>query len=81
MTTILIGLAVTAIALLTIPLALITAGIHRQERAGSLAARPSGLTAALARTVLDLRAAPDPIPATRRAPRPAPAAATRQARP
>ncbi len=58
MQTILIALAATFTAVLTVPLAVVAIGIRRQERAGSLSIQPPGLTAALTRKLLDLHAGP-----------------------
>ena len=46
---ILVGLALIAIIVFVIPLAVLRAGIRRQERAHSLACRPPGVSAALTR--------------------------------
>ena len=48
---IVIGLAVIALTVFVIPLAVLRAGIRRQERA-SLACRPPGLSAALTRRLV-----------------------------
>jgi heme A synthase len=53
---IVIGLAIALFAAAVILLALLTAGIRRQERAASLASEPRGLSAAIARRVLGLYA-------------------------
>ncbi len=49
---VLIGLILTAIIVFVIPLAVLRAGIRRQDRAASLTCQPSGVSAALARRVL-----------------------------
>jgi hypothetical protein len=54
METMLIALTATGTTLLTAPLAVVAAGIRRQERAGSLSARPPGPAAALTRKLLAL---------------------------
>jgi len=54
MRTILIGLASTTIIAIAILLAILQAGIRQQERAGSLAFRPPGLSAALARRIFGM---------------------------
>jgi hypothetical protein len=56
MTTLLIGLAVTTIIAIAVLLALLQAGIRQQERAGSLARQPPGLSAALTRRMCGLYA-------------------------
>lgn len=75
----------TATALIVVPLAVVAAGIRRQERAPSLANPAPGLAAALTRKLLALHAdpEPEPAPAARHARRPAtrPAATAAQARP
>ena len=58
METILIGLAVAFVSVLTIPLAVLAIGIRRQERVGSLSTRPRGVSAAITRRMLDLHTAP-----------------------
>jgi hypothetical protein len=58
MDTLLIGLALTGTTALLAPIVVISAGIRRQERAGSLAAEPAGCGAALARRVLALHGTP-----------------------
>ena len=50
------GLAIALLAATVILLALLRAGIRRQERATSLASEPRGLSAAIARRVLGLYA-------------------------
>jgi hypothetical protein len=80
----LIALA-TAAALIIVPLTVVATGIHRQERAPSLATPAPGLAAALTRKLLGLHSDPEPAPAP--AARPArraaarPTATTAQARP
>jgi hypothetical protein len=71
MTPYLIALALAGIAVLTVPLAAVAVGIHRQEHAPSLADRPAGVTAALTGRLLALHAAPAPA---RQCATPAPAA-------
>ena len=56
METVLTGLAATVIIIFVVPLAVLRAGMWRQERAASLACRPRGLSAALARRVFGLYA-------------------------
>jgi hypothetical protein len=56
--------AIPAVAGLAV-LILLRIGIARQERAGSLASRPRGLSAALTQRILDLHACP-PDPADQR---------------
>jgi hypothetical protein len=51
-----LGLAIVLLITIVILLALLRAGIRRQERAASLASEPCGLTAAIARRVLGLYA-------------------------
>ena len=51
---ILAGLAVTMITVFVVPLAILRAGIWRQERAASLTSRPRGLSTAIARRVFGL---------------------------
>jgi hypothetical protein len=58
MDTILLGLAAASTTILVAPLAIISAGIHRQERAGSITDRRIGSAAALARKVLALHTTP-----------------------
>jgi hypothetical protein len=65
------GIIVTALALtvtvvFAVPLAVLAAGIRRQERAGSLAARPPGFSAGLTSRVLGLHTARTPAPSPRR---------------
>jgi hypothetical protein len=73
----------TATALIVVPLAIVAAGIRRQERAPSLATPAPGLAATLTRKLLGLHADPEPAPAARPARRASarPAAMTAQARP
>jgi hypothetical protein len=93
MTTFLIALT-PAIALLVIPLAVIAAGIRRQEHAASLSAPAPGIAAALTRKLLAVHAAPatsttppaqaarpEPSPSPARRPATRPAVTTVQARP
>jgi hypothetical protein len=54
----LIALAATGTTAIIAPLALISAGIHRQEHASSLAAQPTGFGAVLARKVTALHGTP-----------------------
>jgi hypothetical protein len=54
----LLGLAATGSTLLLAPLAIVSAGIRRQERTGSLTSQPSGPAAALTRKMLALRTTP-----------------------
>lgn len=56
MEAILAGLALILIIVFVIPLAVLRAGIRRQERAASLTCQPGGFSAALARRVLGLYA-------------------------
>jgi hypothetical protein len=49
-------LAATVIIAFVVPLAVLRAGVRRQERAASLACRPRGLSAAIARRVFGLHA-------------------------
>jgi hypothetical protein len=49
---ILVSLALIAIIVFVVPLAVLRAGIRRQERAHSLACRPSGVSAALTRCLV-----------------------------
>lgn len=72
-----------ATALIIVPLAVVAAGIRRQERAPSLATPAPGLAAALTRKLLVVRADPEPAPATRPSRRASArsAATTAQARP
>ncbi len=49
---------VIVIAAITIPLAIFTTGIRRQERCGSLAVRPRGLSASLRSWVVNLHGQP-----------------------
>jgi hypothetical protein len=56
METVLAGLAGTVIIIFVIPLAVLRAGVWRQERAASLACRPRGISAAIARRVFGLYA-------------------------
>jgi len=68
---ILAGLALTIVAFV-VPLAVLRAGIWRQEHAASLACRPRGLSAALARRVFGLYAhLPDRTADPAAGPRPA----------
>ena len=55
METILAGLGLVLIIVIVVPLAVLRAGIRRQDR-GSLTRRPPGLSASLARRVLGLHA-------------------------
>jgi hypothetical protein len=52
---VLAGLGLALIIVIAVPLAVLRAGIHRQDRV-SLTSRPPGLSAALARRVLGLHA-------------------------
>lgn len=54
----LLGLAALAVTIVAGPVVLVSAGIHRQERAGSLTSQPSGLLALLAARILGLRTSP-----------------------
>jgi hypothetical protein len=54
MGTILISLASTTIIAIATLLVLLQAGIRQQERAGSIASRPPGLSAALARRIFGM---------------------------
>lgn len=54
----LLGIAATGSTLLLAPLAIVSAGIRRQERAGSLTSQPAGPAAALTRKMLALRTTP-----------------------
>jgi hypothetical protein len=54
----LLGLAATGTTLLLAPLAIVSAGIRRQERSGSLTSQPSGPATALTRKMLALRTTP-----------------------
>lgn len=56
MEAILAGLVLILIIVFVIPLAVLRAGIRRQERAASLTCQPGGFSAALARRVLGLHA-------------------------
>ena len=56
METVLAGLAAIVIITFVVPLAVLRAGVWRQERAASLACRPRGLSAAIARRVFGLYA-------------------------
>ena len=56
METVLAGLAAIVIVLFVVPLAVLRAGVWRQERAASLACRPRGPSAAIARRVFGLYA-------------------------
>jgi hypothetical protein len=56
METVLAGLAATVIIIFVVPLAVLRAGVWRQERAASLTCRPRGLSAAIARRVFGLYA-------------------------
>jgi hypothetical protein len=56
MATIVIGLALLVIAIFAIPLAVLRAGIRRQERAACFACQPPGLCAAISRRLLGLSA-------------------------
>ena len=56
METVLAGLAATVIITFVVPLAVLRAGVWQQERAASLACRPRGLSAAIARRVFGLYA-------------------------
>jgi hypothetical protein len=56
METVLAGLAATVIIIFVVPLAVLRAGVWRQEHAASLACRPRGLSAAIARSVFGLYA-------------------------
>jgi hypothetical protein len=56
MTTIVIGLALLLIATFAIALAILRAGIRRQERTACFACPPPGLSAAIARRLLGLSA-------------------------
>ena len=56
METVLAGLAAIVIIIFVVPLAVLRAGVWRQERAASLACRPRGLSAAIARHVFGLYA-------------------------
>jgi hypothetical protein len=67
MGTILIGLAAIVIIVFAVPLAVLRAGIRRQEGAGSLTCQPPGLSAAIARRVCRMRS-DMPGPARRRRP-------------
>jgi cytochrome c oxidase assembly factor CtaG len=49
-------LAVTVITIFVVPLAVLRAGVWRQERAASLTSRPRGLSTAIARRVFGLYA-------------------------
>jgi hypothetical protein len=49
-------LAVTVITIFVVPLAVLRAGVWRQERAASLTSRPRGLSTAIARHVFGLYA-------------------------
>jgi hypothetical protein len=61
MAIILAGLAVAAITVFVIPLAILRAGIRRQERCRCLACQPPGLAAALTRRLVGLSVdRPDP---------------------
>lgn len=51
---ILVGLTALVITIVVGPVVLVSAGIHRQERAGSLTSQPSGLLALLTARVLGL---------------------------
>ena len=63
METLLAGSGLVLIIIIVLPLALLRAGIRRQDR-GSLTRRPPGLSASLARRVLGLHASlPGPEPA------------------
>jgi hypothetical protein len=65
---ILIGAIVTVIVVFVIPLAVLRAGIRRQERAGCLGCRPPGLSTAIASRVAGLyvrQPAGDACPAAR----------------
>ena len=55
METLLAGLGLVLIIVIVVPLAVLRAGIRRQDR-GSLTRRPPGLSASLARRVLGLHA-------------------------
>jgi hypothetical protein len=78
METLLIALILILVLIFAVPLAVFAAGIRRQEHAGSLTARPRGLSAAITRRVVGLRT---PMTATIPA-RPArPAASSHQSRP
>ena len=56
METVLVGLAAIVIIVFVVPLVVLRAGVWRQERAASLACRPRGLSAAIARRVFGLYA-------------------------
>jgi hypothetical protein len=56
MTTIVIGLGITTVIAIAVPLALLRAGIRQQERAGSLVRRPPRLSAALTRRMCGMYA-------------------------
>ena len=58
MDTLILGLAAASTTILIAPLAVISAGIRREEHAGSLTGRPGGMAAALARKVLALHTTP-----------------------
>ncbi len=53
---VLAGLAATVVITFVVPLAVLRAGVWRQEHAASLACRPRGLSAAIARRVFGLYA-------------------------
>jgi len=53
---VLAGLAATVIIIFVVPLAVLRAGVWRQEHAASLTCRPRGLSAAIARRVFGLYA-------------------------
>lgn len=59
-----LGLVIALFAVTVILLALLRAGIRRQERAASLASQPHGLSAAIARRVLGLYASKPAEPGT-----------------
>ena len=63
METLLITLTLIFILIFAVPLAILAAGIRRQEHAGSLTCEPGGISAALTSRVVGLRTARTPAPA------------------
>ena len=62
METLLIALTLILMLIFAVPLAILAAGIRRQEHAGSLTCEPRGISAALTSRVVGLRTARTPAP-------------------